>query len=135
MNRLTTIIEEYTSFSELLKEIDKKLNVLKQQLGTYLRKLEDVRAKAEQEKKLKEILKAIAGEEVATPTASKTINLKDIRLLINPPATEESTILEDLIGRINKSVQALQVLRKHFEPLASVDVEDCKILINKITLF
>ena len=119
---MSALVKEYTSFSELIKAIDEQLNTLRQQLAEYLRRLEDIRAKAEQEKKLKEFIKTLTGEE-APSTTGKIIDLKSVKLYINPSAENESTLLEDLIDRINKSIQALQTARKYLEPLANIDIE------------
>lgn len=122
VDKMSALVKEYTSFSELIKAIDEQLNTLRQQLAEYLRRLEDIRAKAEQEKKLKEFIKTLTGEE-APSTAGKIIDLKSVKLYINPSAENESTLLEDLIDRINKSIQALQTARKYLEPLANIDIE------------
>ncbi len=119
---MSALVKEYTSFSELIKAIDEQLNTLRQQLAEYLRRLEDIRAKAEQEKKLKEFIKTLTGEE-APSTAGKIIDLKSVKLYINPSAENESALLEDLIDRINKSIQALQTAKKYLEPLANIDIE------------
>lgn len=119
---MSTLVKEYDSFSALLKAIDEQLNNLRQQLANYLRRLEDVRAKAEQERKFKEFLKTLTGEETP-PTQGKIVDLKDIKLYINPSAESESALLEDLIDRINRSIQALQTARKYLEPLAGFDIE------------
>ncbi len=121
MYSLSSLVREYGSFGELLKAIDEQLNTLRQQLAEYLRRLEDVRAKAEQEKKLREFLKSLTGEE--TPPAGKVVDLKDIKLYINPSAENEANLLTDLIDRINRSIQALQSARKYLEPLANLDIE------------
>ncbi len=119
---MSALVKEYESFSALLKSIDEQLNNLRQQLANYLRRLEDVRAKAEQEKKFKEFLKTLTGEETP-PTQGKIVDLKDVKLYINPSAEAESALLEDLIDRINRSIQALQTARKYLEPLAGFDIE------------
>jgi len=119
---VSALVKEYESFSALLKSIDEQLNNLRQQLANYLRRLEDVRAKAEQEKKFKEFLKTLTGEETP-PTQGKIVDLKDVKLYINPSAEAESALLEDLIDRINRSIQALQTARKYLEPLAGFDIE------------
>ncbi|OYT40472.1 MAG: hypothetical protein B6U89_02125 [Desulfurococcales archaeon ex4484_58] len=118
---MLNVVKEYTSFPELIKSIDETLTTLKQQLAEYLRRLEDIRAKSEQEKKLKELLKKLTGEEAAS--AGKVIDLKDIKLFINPDAEQEARLLEEIIDRINKSIQVLQNIRKSLEPLSSVEVE------------
>jgi vacuolar-type H+-ATPase subunit I/STV1 len=118
---VSSVVREYTSFAELLKSIDESLNTLKQQLAEYLRRLEDVRAKSEQEKKLKELLKRLTGEE--STTTGKVIDMRDVKLFINPDAEQEAKLLEDIIDRINKSIQSLQSIRKTLEPLSNIEVE------------
>ncbi len=119
---MSAVVREFSSFSELLSSIDELLSTLRQQLGDYLRRLEDIRAKAEQERKLKEYLKSLTGEEVASSTG-KVVDLKAVKLYINPDAEHEASLLEDLIDRINKAIQSLQTVKKSLEPLASLDVE------------
>ena len=126
MKELSVVVKEYTSFSELIKSIDTELNTLKQQLAEYLRKLEDVRAKSEQERKLKELLKSLTGEEQAGK--GKVVELKDLKLLINPDAEQEASVMEEIIDRINRTIQSLQSIRKALEPLSGIEVE-AKILV------
>lgn len=119
---MSSVVREYSSFAELLKSIDETLNTLKQQLAEYLRRLEDARAKSEQEKKLKELLKRLTGEE--TPAAGgRVIDMREIKLFINPDAEQEAKLLEEIIDRINKSIQSLQSIRKTLEPLSNLEVE------------
>ncbi len=118
---MLNVVREYTSFPELIKSIDETLTTLKQQLAEYLRKLEDIRAKSEQEKKLRELLKKLTGEE--TTGTGKVVDMKDIKLFINPDAEQEARLLEEIIDRINKSIQVLQSIRKALEPLSSIEVE------------
>ncbi len=118
---MSSVVREYTSFAELLKSIDESLNVLKQQLAEYLRRLEDIRARSEQEKKLKELLKRLTGEE--SPTTGKVIDMREVKLFINPDAEQEAKLLEEIIDRINKNIQSLQSIRKTLEPLSNVEVE------------
>lgn len=126
---MSSVVREYTSFSELLKSIDESLNVLKQQLAEYLRRLEDIRAKSEQEKKLKELLKRLTGEE--SPGGGKVIDMRDVKLFINPDAEQEARLLEEIIDRINKNIQSLQSIRKTLEPLSNVEVETKIVTIYK----
>ena len=118
---MSSIVREYGSFAELIKSIDESLNVLKQQLAEYLRRLEDIRARSEQEKKLKELLKRLTGEETAA--VGKVVDMKEVKLFINPDAEQEAKLLEEIIDRINKSIQTLQSIRKALEPLSNVEVE------------
>jgi len=129
VNPMSSVVREYNNFQELVKSIDESLNTLRQQLAQYLRRLEDVRVKSEQEKKLKDLIKRLTGEEAHT--MSKVVDLKEIKLFVNPDAETEVKLLEEVIDRINKSIQALQSIRKTLEPLMNVDVETKIIVIYR----
>ncbi len=126
---LSAVVREFATFSELLKSIDEELTTLKQQLADYLRKLEDIRTKSEQEKKLKELLKTLTGEEAAPK--GKVADLKVVKLYINPDAEQEAAVMGEIIDRINKAVQSLQNIRKALEPLSSVEVEAKIVVVYK----
>ncbi len=126
---MSAIVKEFSSFTELLKAIDEELTTLKQQLAEYLRKLEDVRTKSEQEKKLKELLKTLTGEEAAPK--GKVADLKVVKLYINPDAEQEAAVLGEIIDRVNKAVQNLQNIRKALEPLSGVEVEAKIVVVYK----
>jgi len=118
---LSSIVREYSSFGDIIKSIDDTLTTLRQQLAEYLRRLEDIRTKSEQEKKLKELLKRLTGEEPST--VGKIIDMREIKLFVNPDAEQEAKLLEEIIDRLNKNIQSLQSIRKILEPLSNIEVE------------
>ncbi|ADG91290.1 hypothetical protein [Thermosphaera aggregans] len=120
------IIKEYASFAEIIKSIDETIASLRQQLAENLKKLEDARARAEHAKKLKELLKTLAGEDISGP--GKVIDLKDAKILINPDPISELQVIEEAIERINRTILTLQNLKKALEPWSGVEVP------NKITV-
>jgi chromosome segregation ATPase len=126
---LSAVVKEFTTFADLIKSIDEELNTLKQQLADYLRRLEDIRARSEQERKLKELLKNLTGEE--QPSRGRVVDLKDVKLFINPDAEQEASVLEEIIDRINKTIQSLQSIRKSLEPLSGVEVEAKIVVVYK----
>ncbi len=126
---MSAVVKEFTSFADLIKSIDEELNTLKQQLADYLRRLEDIRAKSEQERKLKELLKNLTGEE--QPSKGRVVDLKEVKLFINPDAEQEASVLEEIIDRINKTIQSLQSIRKSLEPLSGVEVEAKIVVVYK----
>ncbi len=126
---MSAVVKEFSSFGDLLKSIDNELAALRQQLGEYLRRLEDIRARSEQERKLKELLKNLTGEEPSGK--GKIVDLKECKLIINPDAEQEASVMEELIDRINKAIQNLQSIRKALEPLSGVEVEAKIIVIYK----
>lgn len=126
---MSAVVKEFSSFADLLKSIDEELNTLKQQLADYLRRLEDIRAKSEQERRLRELLKNLTGEEQTSK--GKVVDLKDVKLYVNPDAEQEATVMEEIIDRINKTIQSLQSIRKALEPLSNVEVEAKMVVVYK----
>ncbi|WP_425277384.1 hypothetical protein [Staphylothermus marinus] len=129
MIKLSAVVKEFSSFADLIKNIDEELNTLKQQLADYLRRLEDIRAKSEQERRLRELLKNLTGEEQTSK--GKVVDLKDVKLYVNPDAEQEATVMEEIIDRINKTIQSLQSIRKALEPLSNVEVEAKIVVVYK----
>lgn len=118
---MSSVVREYSSFGDIIKSIDETINTLKQQLADYLRRLEDIRTRSEQEKKLKELIKRLTGEETAA--GGKVIDMREVKLFINPDAEQEAKLLEEIIDRLNKNIQLLYSIRKTLEPLSNIEVE------------
>lgn len=116
-----SIVREFNNFNELVKSIDESIISTRQQLAEFLRRLEDVKVKSEQDRKLKELLKRLTGEEIAA--AGKVVDLKDVKLFINPDSIQEAKILEEIVDKLNRSLQVLQSVRKVLEPLIGLEVE------------
>ena len=114
------VVREFISVGELVKFIDEEVNNYRAQLAEFLRRLEDVRVRSEQEKKLKDLLKTLG---VGETRKSTVIDLKDSKLIIDPSAEEESKVIEEAVERLNKNIQVLQSIRKSLEPLANLDIE------------
>ncbi|RLG81664.1 MAG: hypothetical protein DRO13_00630 [Thermoprotei archaeon] len=118
---MASVVREYSSFTELIDAIDRSINILKQQLTDFLKRLEDARARTERERKLKELIKRLTGEEDVV--IGKLVDLKEIKLFINPDAEQESKLLEEVIDKINKNIQTLQNIKRALEPFAKTDIE------------
>uniref|UniRef100_A0A7J3Y0J6 Uncharacterized protein n=1 Tax=Thermogladius calderae TaxID=1200300 RepID=A0A7J3Y0J6_9CREN len=114
------IVREFKSVGELVKFIDEEVNSYRALLAEFLRRLEDVRVRSEQEKKLRDLLKTLG---VGETRKSTVIDLKDSKLIIDPSAEEESKVIEEAVERLNKNIQVLQSIRKTLEPLANLDIE------------
>jgi vacuolar-type H+-ATPase subunit I/STV1 len=117
---MSMIVREFKSVGELVKFIDEEVNSYRALLAEFLRRLEDVRVRSEQEKKLRDLLKTLG---VGETRKSTVIDLKDSKLIIDPSAEEESKVIEEAVERLNKNIQVLQSIRKTLEPLANLDIE------------
>jgi len=108
-------LREFNSLDELAKYVESKVDELRRKLADLLRIIEEVRIRAESEKKIRDLLSKLGSARVET--SSVTVELKVARVVINPPATAELTALEQLAESINSKLTALQTLRKELEPL------------------
>ncbi|MCY0868917.1 MAG: hypothetical protein OWQ48_06835 [Desulfurococcus sp.] len=116
---MSLAIRDVSSFRDVIKIIDDTISFLKQQLAENLKKLEDARVKAEQARKLREMLKGLIGEEVAS--SGREVDLKDAKILVNPDPITELRVIEEAIEKINSTILTLQNLRKNLEPWASIE--------------
>ena len=108
-------IKEYASIEEFIRYLDKEIESLRNNLGELLKVVEDLRAEAEKVRKLRETLsKLVEGIE---KIGSKEVDLKDIKLLVNPTVEDEASLMEDLVADVQERILTFQKVRKAVEPL------------------
>jgi len=117
---MSTEYREFKTLEELLRFVDSQIEELRRKLGDLLRLVEEARIKAEQERKLKSVLAKVLGTSVEA--TMPVIELKNIKLLINPTAENEITLLEQLAEAINSKIMQLQAVRKDLEIFSDVDL-------------
>uniref|UniRef100_A0A7C2ZR60 Uncharacterized protein n=1 Tax=Ignisphaera aggregans TaxID=334771 RepID=A0A7C2ZR60_9CREN len=115
---MSTTVKEFASLSELMKSIDDTLSEYRKRLGEMLRKIEELRVKSEQEKKLKSILSKLGVQETA---ASNEIELRNIKIVVNPSPTQELTAVEAAVEAINNKITMLTAVRKELEVLSGIE--------------
>ena len=120
-------IQEFSSAQELLRFIDAQLTDLRKTLGDLLRVIEELRAKSELDKRIRELLMRLRQQETreaGTESRSEIVKLGDaLELVINPSPSIELRYLEDLAEMINKKIAKLQATRKGAEQLAEIGLE------------
>lgn len=123
---MSLVIREFTSVSELIKSIDDAIADLRKILGEYLRKVEELRVKAEQENKLKNILSKLG---VAATAPANELNLKTVKVYINPTSEQELASLEAGLENINAKLTQLIAMRKDLDALAPLSDLNVKITV------
>ena len=118
---MSFVIREFSSVSEFIKSIDDELTELRRTLSELLRRLEELRIKAEQERKLKELLLKIKG--TGTSPETNTVELKNIKIILNPSPEQEVASLQQAIENINNRIVQLQGIRKDLEVLSGTELE------------
>ncbi|MEM0026496.1 MAG: hypothetical protein QXT53_00985 [Ignisphaera sp.] len=117
---MSTVIKEFNSVAELMKSLDDEISEYRKRLGELIKRLEELRVKAEQEKKLKSLLSKLGLPETST---ANEIALRNVRIIVNPVASQELATIESAIESLNNRVMQLTAIRKEVELLGNIDVE------------
>jgi len=106
--------------NEFIKSVDDLIGEYRRRLGEMLRRLEELRVKSEQEKKLRSVLGKLGLPETAS--ASNEVALRNIRILINPSPSQELASLESAVEALNNKITLLTAVRKELEVLGGLDI-------------
>jgi len=115
-----SIMREFNSVAELMKYLDDELTEHRRRLGEMLKKIEELRVRAEQEKKLRSLLSKLGLPE---PSTQNEISLRNTKIIVNPSPTQELSALEASIESLNNRITQLMAIRKELEILGNIDVE------------
>lgn len=115
----STEIKEFNSIAEFIKDVDEDIAELRKRMGELLKKLEELRIRAEQEKKIKELLGKLG---VKPEAATNIVSLRGLTLVFNPTAEQEQTALEVAVESLNSKLTTLQSLRRELEVIGSAEL-------------
>ena len=118
---MNAYIRIFSNVSELLSSLDDDIAESKKYLGELLRIIEELRVRAENEKALTNLLSKLGVN--TGKKQSTVINLKNLKIIVNPSAEEELTALEMLAEHISRRIKTLQDIKKELESFASINVE------------
>ncbi len=117
---ISTEIKEFKSLAEFIKVIDDDVAELRRRMGELLKRLEELRIRAEQERRIKELLAKLGMKpEVA---AVNTVTLRGLTIIFNPTAEQEQTALEVAVENLNNKLTSLQALRKELEVFGGAEL-------------
>lgn len=117
---MSIVIKEFTNVSEFIKSLDDMIAEYRRRLGEMLRKMEELRIKSEQEKKLKGMLTKLGLPE--TSASSNEIALRNVKIIVNPSPSQELSALETAVDSLNSRIAILTNIRKEAEVLGGLDV-------------
>lgn len=118
-------LKEYESVNDIVKALDDKINLTKNMLGQYLRRLDEIRALAERSKKVRDVVNKLAGKKPGgATTALGEITVGNLNVVLDANAFHELIAIEDAV----KSQQdRLLMLQKAREGMKWVDqLEDAE---------
>ncbi len=113
-------IKRFNSIGELLEFVDQKLEEYKKNLSNLLPEIEEIKAKAEQNRKVKALLTKFG---VAQQEQQSLIEIHDIKIAINPLAEVEHKLKEELIENLNDKVTRLQTVKSDLEELVEEEID------------
>ncbi len=119
---MSIVVREFNNIGEFIKSVDDELSEMRRKLGELLRRLEELRVKVEQERKIKSILSKL-GAATSASTQSNVVELKTIKLIMNPTAEQEVSALEQVVEMLNNKITQLQAIKKDLDVLGGMDIE------------
>jgi hypothetical protein len=104
-------IKEYTSAEEIAGTLEKKISETKSTLGAYLRRLDDIRDRAEKSKKIREIVMKQAGKKAATENLGE-ITIGNLSIVLEATPFHELTAIEKVVRSHQEKLIILQKARE-----------------------
>jgi hypothetical protein len=117
---MSSMVKEFSNVGEFMKYIDDSIAELRRRLGEMLKKIEELRVRVEQEKKLRGVLSKLGLPETVS---QNEITLRNIKIVVNPVPAQELTAYEAAVESLNNKIMLLTAIRKEVEILGNIDVE------------
>lgn len=116
-------IYRFESPTELVSYLDKVLSETRNTLSLHMKDTEDIRIRYEKYRKRTEAIKKLTGSkgEIAT---TKQLDFSGLRVLVNPTAEYELSLMENVIVSLQAKIDAFQKIR---DTLPTIDIEAMKI--------
>ena len=112
------MIREFSNVKDLIGYIDSKLMDLRKEFGEVIRYVEELRRKAEAQKKISSILTKL-GAEARLVTQAVEIDLKSVKIAFNPSAEYELRYYERYIEDLNQKINKLASMRKDLDAVST----------------
>jgi hypothetical protein len=126
---MVTQLKEYTSTQAIAEAVDKQLSQTKSILGENLKRLDEIRTKAENSKKIREVVMKLSGKK-ATAENQNEITVEGLEIVLDANPFQVLTAIELTVRSYQEHLSVLQKVRealKWFEQLG--DTEGFKFLV------
>ena len=124
-------LKSFTTSDELKKFLDGEIGRIRSEIGDLLRRLEEIRIRADRLQKAQAALLKFAGEKQMPTLEAKELDLPGLKVWINPTPKQETETLEEIVKAMQTKLDTLQRIRKALEPLA--DFEEGVMTISVVT--
>src|SRR4030067_2567638 len=116
-------LKEYESVKEIVKALDDNINLTKNMLGQYRRRLDEIRSLAERSKKVQDTVLKLAGKKTATSTLGE-IKVGDLNVVLDANPLHELTAIEEAVKSQQDRLLMLQKAREGMKWVDEIDDAD-----------
>jgi len=116
------MIREFGSFKDLIGYVDSQIAQYRKVFGDLIRAVEDLRARVERQKRILEVIAKLSpGAQVSGAEGSFQVDLKGVKVMVNPSPVQELEAMERALEEINAKITRLTNLRKDLEGLGTLE--------------
>ncbi len=128
---MVVFLKEYGSVMEIAETIDKEIAGIKNTLGEYLQRLDEIRSIAEKSKKVREVVMKLAGKKASTETLGE-ITVDSLNIVLDATPFHELTAIESVVRSLQERLLALQKAREGLKQLDQLsDAEEIRCLVEE----
>lgn len=127
----TLEIKTFKTPEELKNFMDEEIGRVRSLMGDYLRRLEEIRVRADRLKKAQAALIKFAGDKQMPALEGREVELPGLRVLVNPGPRQETDTLEEVVKTLQTKLDHMQKIRKALDPLS--DFEEGVVTISVVT--
>jgi hypothetical protein len=110
-------VKTYSSIGEIAEALDKEIADTKSSLGEYLRKLDEIRTRAEKSKKVREVVMKLTGKKNGSSEGWEEIEVGSLKIVLDGNAFHQLTIIESAVRSHQERLLVLQKAREALKPL------------------
>jgi len=116
------LIREFGSFKDLIGYVDSQIAQYRKVFGDLIRAVEDLRARVERQKRILEVIAKLSpGAQVSGAEGSFQVDLRGVKVIVNPSPVQELEAMERALEEINAKITRLTNLRKDLEGLGTLE--------------
>jgi len=116
------MIREFGSFKDLIGYVDTQIAQYRKVFGDLIRAVEDLRARVERQKRILEVIAKLSpGAQVSGGEGSFQVDLRGVKVIVNPSPVQELEAMERALEEINAKITRLTNLRKDLEGLGALE--------------